>query len=436
MSNKSSLQKSQKELHQILADELLNFDFTIKSANSHRIILTKKSKNTETQKYISDIYIDAAKKIPFGQNVKIKFHVILGIKQLTTTINICNNEQSRIKAFHNGKNVESTIVFSNNNIFQQDRAEYFNILLNSIITQNLQNLVLLESVAKSPLGFLYYGKLAKKSELAHHVFAQTVPEPYDIFIVEQLLENCNCFVDVGTNTGLYCFVAARFPQIKKIYAFEPQGDCVRQFKKTVSINNWDSKFIIKNCALGNKKTQLELELAGTGSSFNSNLISKNSRNKIIVPVSTLDTELNNKSCDFLKIDVEGFEMQVLLGAQKTIERCKPMIFVEINTKSKSETKHAYEKIDWLKSKGYILWEIRQLSAQITNKKWKPQENQVNMYLALHNEKHRNHILNISRYAHNALMRTLKYYLKLISSRFITKYKQIINKIVSGLNHRE
>jgi hypothetical protein len=34
--------------------------------------------------------------------------------------------------------------------------------------------------------------------------------------------------------------------------------------------------------------------------------------------------------DFLKIDVEGFELEVLRGAKRTIERCKPLIYCEVN----------------------------------------------------------------------------------------------------------
>jgi FkbM family methyltransferase len=34
------------------------------------------------------------------------------------------------------------------------------------------------------------------------------------------------------------------------------------------------------------------------------------------------------ACDFLKIDVEGFEAQVLRGAQATIARCRPVLYVE------------------------------------------------------------------------------------------------------------
>lgn len=48
-----------------------------------------------------------------------------------------------------------------------------------------------------------------------------------------------------------------------------------------------------------------------------------------VPITTLDYTLNDSSIDFIKIDVEGFEKFVLLGAQEIIDRCKPILMVEV-----------------------------------------------------------------------------------------------------------
>lgn len=48
-----------------------------------------------------------------------------------------------------------------------------------------------------------------------------------------------------------------------------------------------------------------------------------------VPVTTLDSIFNHASIDFIKIDVEGFEKSVLLGAQETIDRQKPILMVEV-----------------------------------------------------------------------------------------------------------
>ena len=74
-----------------------------------------------------------------------------------------------------------------------------------------------------------------------------------------------------------------------------------------------------------------------------------------VTISTLDQELATDltAPDFIKIDVEGFEVPVLRGALKTLERYRPDIFVEIHGYSEAEKEaNAGGVIDLLRHVGY------------------------------------------------------------------------------------
>ena len=62
-----------------------------------------------------------------------------------------------------------------------------------------------------------------------------------------------------------------------------------------------------------------------------------------------DYEYNN--IDFIKIDVEGFENQVVLGAKETLIRNKPIIIVEQKGFSNRYKETQFEAIDTLKSYG-------------------------------------------------------------------------------------
>ena len=55
--------------------------------------------------------------------------------------------------------------------------------------------------------------------------------------------------------------------------------------------------------------------------------------------------------DFIKIDVEGFENQVILGAKETLIRNKPIIIVEQKGFSNKFNETQFEAIDTLKSYG-------------------------------------------------------------------------------------
>jgi len=54
-----------------------------------------------------------------------------------------------------------------------------------------------------------------------------------------------------------------------------------------------------------------------------------------IPLTTLDS-LDLPNCHFIKVDVEGMELNVLKGAVNTINRCKPILYVENDRVNKSE----------------------------------------------------------------------------------------------------
>ena len=57
---------------------------------------------------------------------------------------------------------------------------------------------------------------------------------------------------------------------------------------------------------------------------------------VVVPLRKIDTLVNNeeiKRIDFFKLDVEGFEMQVLLGANKAINKFKPKLAMSLYHKA-------------------------------------------------------------------------------------------------------
>src|SRR5262249_3119986 len=67
-----------------------------------------------------------------------------------------------------------------------------------------------------------------------------------------------------------------------------------------------------------------------------------------VPVITIDS-LNLPRCDFLKIDVEGMELAVLRGARQTIEKCRPILYLDNRRRENSPA-----IIELLQSLGYVL----------------------------------------------------------------------------------
>lgn len=71
-----------------------------------------------------------------------------------------------------------------------------------------------------------------------------------------------------------------------------------------------------------------------------------------IRVTTIDS-LNLGVCDFIKLDLQGYDYFALLGARKTIETCRPIVMFEHETKCfKRYGVKPYEPEKFLKSLGY------------------------------------------------------------------------------------
>ena len=78
--------------------------------------------------------------------------------------------------------------------------------------------------------------------------------------------------------------------------------------------------------------------------------------EVIVEVDTLDqlaTRIGLSRLDFVKIDVEGGELNVLRGGQQVIERYRPTMLIEIEERHITRYQHsAGDVVDWLLARGY------------------------------------------------------------------------------------
>jgi len=133
-------------------------------------------------------------------------------------------------------------------------------------------------------------------------------------------------IDIGANVGLWsCDLVKSFDHI---IAFEPVAEFIECFKKNVSKTN----YTIHQMALGRTESFIEMNIVqgNTGHTH----IDQTSMGKGTIPLKTLDS-FNLTNVDMIKIDVEGFEGEILAGAMKTIEQNKPVLVIE-------QQKHEYQ----------------------------------------------------------------------------------------------
>lgn len=124
-------------------------------------------------------------------------------------------------------------------------------------------------------------------------------------------------VDVGAHIGTWSIHLGRL--FREVYALEPQTENWECLKKNIDLPN---VYMIK-VAAGNKGGFVTLKKHGTNSGCFYAVAGDE------VPVITIDS-LGLTELDMLKIDVEGFEGQVIGGAINTIDTFKPTVIYENN----------------------------------------------------------------------------------------------------------
>lgn len=130
-------------------------------------------------------------------------------------------------------------------------------------------------------------------------------------------------VDVGAQDGDYAVLCSKFYRAK-VYAFEPLFDNFKTIQKNIKLNQLQiNRIKAFNIALGDKRVTKEI-------TFYKDMANNTGKgHKIKIKFRTLDSYKLNPT--ILKVDVEGFEMDVLNGAIETISKYKPKIIVETHS---------------------------------------------------------------------------------------------------------
>lgn len=132
-------------------------------------------------------------------------------------------------------------------------------------------------------------------------------------------------VDVGANVGNHAIYGMKVLRATKVVAFEPEPLAAAIFEINAALNGCGDALILHKVGLSNAagRARPVFEEDNLGGS---RLKSDGSG-----PIELVrgDDMLAADDVGLIKIDTEGFELQVLSGLAATIERCRPALFVEI-----------------------------------------------------------------------------------------------------------
>lgn len=167
----------------------------------------------------------------------------------------------------------------------------------------------------------------------HSIFFYTLNEPSWTNLLK-LVKSDFIVWDVGANIGYLTLNFARVCPQGCVYAFEPDSVSFDRLRQNINQNTF-SNISITQQALGARREVVTLyKLYHNNPGANRILLSGKQRGYATekVEVTTGDilmVQLNSHRLDVLKIDVEGFELFVLKGAQGLVQKFRPILFVEL-----------------------------------------------------------------------------------------------------------
>ena len=175
----------------------------------------------------------------------------------------------------------------------------------------------------------------------------------DIFLKSHNLKNMIVF-DIGTWIGLHTLFFAKSVQpTGKVFSFEPNPFTYKELLKNIGVNNFDNIQTFE-LAVGSNEYKDQLIFDSTHKSTGSlnkeiktDLMQSNTVEKIEIEIVSLDYIISKEGIplpDFIKIDIEGFEFDALMGMENLLKNKKPELFIEIHGATRTEKESNILKI--------------------------------------------------------------------------------------------
>lgn len=191
--------------------------------------------------------------------------------------------------------------------------------------------------------------------------------PFNKKIFYTLMKERDTFVDVGANIGVFsCYIAKKFPKCK-VFSFEMNTDYCKAFEKTIAVNDF-SNIELHNKIVSDqyeKKIPIYHYKEDYTNLIKNNVFYKGLKDKIDYNESvSLDDFFQSKKVDIIKIDVDGYEPNVLAGMEKVIKKNKNIkVFLETFPQSFGDSLFI-KTLDLFREQGFVFYEMKEIEKKL------------------------------------------------------------------------
>lgn len=217
-----------------------------------------------------------------------------------------------------------------------------------------------EHILITPAGFKLWINPSKDQGVERSLFETGTYERGTLYFMRRHLNSGDTFVDVGANIGLMSMVARKAVGASgRVWAFEANRNTFDILEKNLALNQYDEVLCFE-CGLGAKReTKLLFDNWSINRGAASTVVEGNNAKSTEISILTLDEVANQQEIipSMIKIDVEGMEEEVLIGAERVIRNYRPILIVEFSTERANNSREkVFNKI--LSLTGYKFFKLK------------------------------------------------------------------------------
>lgn len=193
-----------------------------------------------------------------------------------------------------------------------------------------------------------------------------VYEPEETALVKQTIQSDMRIIDIGANIGYYTTLFSKLATNGTVYAFEPDESNFRLLEKNCCLNELANVELF-NRAVGDEDCSRQLFHSEHNMGDHRLYPIEESRSFSLVKMITIDQFLKSKKpFDFIKMDIQGFEMNALLGMNGRITKDAPILLLEVWPEAllKNNVK-PLDMLLWLNNHRYEVFDANDLKTKIS-----------------------------------------------------------------------